>query len=208
MSLPHQARGGTRARKGISGFISILVAMAPPAPSEQPNDPPRTTDTVTSEVYDELRRIAQSAMNNERPGHTLQATALVNEVYVKLDASGRSWNSRAHFIAAASEAIRRILIDHARGRRATKRGGDQGRVPLDDAFAISGDATGAIDLLDLDEALTELTAMDPRLARVVELRFFGGLEVAEVADVLGFSKRTIEGDWSTAKAWLRSRLSE
>jgi len=180
--------------------------MAPPAPSEQPNDPPRTTDTVTSEVYDELRRIAQSAMNNERPGHTLQATALVNEVYLRLDASSRAWNSRAHFFAAASEAIRRILIDHARGRSAAKRGGALSRVPMDDALSIAG--TSDVDLLDLDDALRDLAALDPRLAKVVELRFFGGLDVSEVAEVLGFSKRTIEGDWTTARAWLRDRLKE
>ncbi|MDP7028897.1 MAG: ECF-type sigma factor [Phycisphaerales bacterium] len=174
--------------------------------SSQPDDRPPSSSTseVAGEVYDELRRIAQKAMNNERPGHTLQATALVNEVYLRLDASARRWHSRAHFFAAASEAIRRILIDHARSRGAAKRGGSLGRVPMDDGLALAG--TGAVDLLDLDAALQDLGDMDPRMARVVELRFFGGLDVAEVAEVLGFSKRTIENDWSTARAWLRGRL--
>ncbi len=178
--------------------------MPPPTPQPDNQPPSSSTSEVAGEVYDELRRIAQKAMNNERPGHTLQATALVNEVYLRLDASDRRWNSRAHFFAAAAEAIRRILIDHARSRGAAKRGGALGRVPMDDSLAIAG--AGDIDLLDLDEALKDLNDMDPRMARVVELRFFGGLDVAEVADVLGFSKRTIENDWTAARAWLRSRL--
>jgi RNA polymerase sigma factor (TIGR02999 family) len=175
-------------------------------PERQSQEPDTPTDEIVGEVYDELRRIAQKAMNEERVGHTLQATALVNEVYLRLDASGRQWHSRGHFFAAAAEAIRRILIDHARGRTAAKRGGGRGRVPLEDSLAVAGGSQDGVDIVDLDKALCELAEMDPRMAKVVELRFFGGLEVSEVADVLGFSKRTIEGDWATARAWLRSRL--
>jgi RNA polymerase sigma factor (TIGR02999 family) len=178
----------------------------PTTPDSDGNHAQRDTNALVGEVYDELRRIAQSAMNQERPGHTLQATALVNEIYVRLDASGRQWNSKAHFFAAAAEAIRRILIDHARSKSAAKRGGGRARIPMDDALAITG--AHGVDLLDLDDALQDLAEMDPRMAQVVELRFFGGLEVGEVAEVLGFSKRTIEGDWTTARAWLRSRLTE
>ncbi|MCP4759483.1 MAG: sigma-70 family RNA polymerase sigma factor [Planctomycetes bacterium] len=177
----------------------------PTTPDSDGDSAQRGTNELVGEVYDELRRIAQKAMNEERPGHTLQATALVNEIYVRLDASGRQWNSRAHFFAAAAEAIRRILIDHARSKSAAKRGGGRARIPMDDALAIAG--PHGVDLLDLDDALRELGKMDSRMAQVVELRFFGGLEVGEVAEVLGFSKRTIEGDWGTARAWLRSRLT-
>ena len=173
-------------------------------PPESPDN--RHTNELVDEVYDELRRITQRAMTNERAGHTLQATALVNEVYLRLDASDRRWNSRAHFFAAAAEAIRRILIDHARGKSAAKRGGGRKSVPMEDSLAVTGAAE--VDLLDLDAALIELNTMDPRMAEVVQLRFFGGLDVGEVADVLGFSKRTVEGDWTAARAWLRARLSE
>ncbi len=179
-----------------------------PTPPSEPDNGPDSAATckIVGEVYDELRRIAQHAMNNERAGHTLQATALVNEVYLRLEASDRRWNSRAHFFAAAAEAIRRILIDHARGKSAAKRGGGHVRIQMSDALAVAG--AGEVDLLDLDEALGELQKVDPRMAQIVELRFFGGLDVGEVADILGFSKRTIEGDWTTARAWLRSRLGE
>ena len=175
-------------------------------PESHSQEPQTPTNELVGEAYDELRRIAQRAMNEERVGHTLQATALVNEVYLKLDASGRQWHSRGHFFAAAAEAIRRILIDHARSKGTAKRGGGRGRVPLEDSLAVAGGGGRGVDIVDLDMALRELSEMDPRMAKVVELRFFGGLEVSEVADVLGFSKRTIEGDWTTARAWLRSRL--
>jgi RNA polymerase sigma-70 factor (ECF subfamily) len=205
VSLLIEARATTAIRNRLFETRSILGYNTVNTPENQPRDPDTPTDAIVGEVYNELRRIAQKAMNEERAGHTLQATALVNEVYLRLDASGRQWHSRGHFFAAASESIRRILIDHARGKGAAKRGGGRARVPLEDSLAVAGGTEG-VDIVDLDKALVELEEIDPRMAKVVELRFFGGLEVSEVAEVLGFSKRTIEGDWATARAWLRSRL--
>tara|TARA_B100000959_G_scaffold133634_1_gene140084 strand:+ start:1082 stop:1594 length:513 start_codon:yes stop_codon:yes gene_type:complete len=159
------------------------------------------------EVYDELRRLAESSMRQERAGHTLQATALVNEIYLRLGHQEEArWQSKAHFFAAAAQAIRRILIDHARKKNADKRGGNRGRVPLDDAMGIGGNTE--IEILDLDAALLDLEQVDKRAADVVALRFFGGLNMEEITNVLGVSKRTIEGDWTTARAWLRGRLEE
>jgi RNA polymerase sigma-70 factor (ECF subfamily) len=156
-------------------------------------------------VYQELHAIAEQHMRRERRDHTLQPTALVHEVYLRFNENGSTrWQSRAHFFAAAAESIRRILIDHARRHGAQKRGGDRRRVTLDDNLGVT-DGDG-IDLMALDGALNELGGFDPRAARVVELRFFGGLTVEETAGVLGLSKRTIEGDWTLARAWLRQKL--
>jgi RNA polymerase sigma factor (TIGR02999 family) len=157
-------------------------------------------------VYDELHALAEQHMRRERPDHTLQPTAIVHEVYRRLKEDGsRDWQTRSQFFAAAAESIRRILIDHARRHMAAKRGGDRRRCPLDDAIGITdGDV---IDLIELDAALCELAAFDERMARVVELRFFGGLTVQEVAEILGMSKRTIENDWMLARAWLRRALA-
>ncbi|MBC8202763.1 MAG: sigma-70 family RNA polymerase sigma factor [Planctomycetes bacterium] len=168
---------------------------------------PQPLNELMPEVYDELRQIAQRSMRHERVSHTLQATALVNEVYLRLGHQEEAkWQSRAHFFAAAAQAIRRILIDHARKKGADKRGGGQSRVSLEDAIGIGGGTE--VELLDLDEALSELEQLDARAAKVVALRFFGGLNMEEVSTVLGVSKRTVEGDWTTAKAWLRGRLDE
>ena len=160
-------------------------------------------------VYDQLRALAQAHLASERPGHTLQATALVHEAFIKL--AGQEdvrWQNRAHFFGVAAQAIRRILIDHARTRNRLKRGGDHARVPLDDAAALPGAANAAapIDLLALDEALVELSALDPRQARIVELRYFAGMSMKEIAEVTGVSLRTAEGDWAMARAWLRRAL--
>jgi RNA polymerase sigma-70 factor (ECF subfamily) len=156
-------------------------------------------------VYDELRRIASRHMRREGEGHTLQPTALVNEAYLKLvDQTRTEWESRTHFLCVASAAMRRILIDHARGRLRKKRGAEFRRVDIDDVLerAAASDA----DLLDLHEALERLAALDERQARVVELRFFGGLSVDEVAAALDVSRRTVEGEWTHAKAWLGREL--
>jgi RNA polymerase sigma-70 factor (ECF subfamily) len=160
-------------------------------------------------VYDELRQRARALMSRERPGHTLQATALVNEAYMRLvDQTRVSWRGRTHFLAVGALVMRRILVDHARGQRRDRRGGSQQRVTLSEAFAGPDDrGLSPEELLSLESALEELAALDTRQARVVELRAFGGLTVPEVARNLGVSVTTVEGDWRHARAWLRRRLS-
>src|SRR5262245_27060072 len=158
-------------------------------------------------VYDELRALARRYLKRERRDHTLQPTALVHEAFLRLvDQSRVNWAGRAHFYAVCAEAMRRILIDYARNRRRIKRGGGWQKILLDDAVAPLGDG-GEIDLVNLNEALDKLRELDPRQARIVELRFLGGMTVEEVASVLSLSKRTIEGDWTHAKAWLRKELA-
>ena len=155
-------------------------------------------------VYEELLRLAGSYMRNERRDHTLSATALVHEAYLKLADQDVAWQNRAHFFGTAAQAMRRILVDHARGHRAEKRGGHNAKVSLDEALLLS--SAESHDLIDLDEALTELAQMDPRLARVVELRFFAGLSVERTAKVLDCATRTVNRDWRTAQAWLVRKL--
>jgi RNA polymerase sigma factor (TIGR02999 family) len=158
-------------------------------------------------VYDELRRLAGSYMRRERVDHTLQATALVHEAYLKLvEQRSVDWQSRAHFFGVAAQLMRRILIDHARGHTRQKRGGEQKKVSLDEAFVFS--ERQADELLAVDDSLKRLEEIDPRQARVVELRFFGGLSVEEAAEVLGVSPKTVKRDWSVAKAWLYADLKE
>jgi RNA polymerase sigma-70 factor, ECF subfamily len=158
-------------------------------------------------VYDELRRLAGSYMRRERVDHTLQATALVHEAYLKLvEQRSVNWQSRAHFFGVAAQLMRRILIDHARGHTREKRGGEQKKVSLDEAFVFSEQQ--ADELLAVDDSLNRLEKIDPRQARVVELRFFGGLSVEEAAEVLGVSPKTVKRDWSVAKAWLYADLKE
>ncbi len=157
-------------------------------------------------VYAELRNIAAAQMRGERPDHTLQPTALVHEAYVRLVGSGsRSFEDRTHFINAASRVMRRVLIDHARARNAAKRGGNL-QVTLDEGIA--GRVETAVDALSLDDALTRLAAAEPRWAQVVELRFFGGLQIAEVAALLGVSAPTVKRDWQFARAWLARELGD
>jgi RNA polymerase sigma factor (TIGR02999 family) len=156
-------------------------------------------------VYDELRALAESYLKCERPDHTLQATALVHEAYVRLiKQEDVEWQNRAHFFAVAAQAIRRILVDHARGHERIKRGGRQERVQLDDDIAVLAERN--LDLLALDEALQSLAQLHPRQALIVELRFFGGLSLKEVAAYLDVSPRTVDGDWAMARAWLRREL--
>jgi RNA polymerase sigma-70 factor, ECF subfamily len=158
-------------------------------------------------VYEQLRKIAAKEMQCEAKGNSLQPTALVHEAYLKLVGQSRAeWQGRTHFIAVAAEAMRRILVDHARQRRAIKRGGARQRMTLDERLA--GEWQADEDVLALEAALEKLSALDPRQAKIVELRFFGGLQVAEVAEALGMSKRSVEREWTMIRAWLRRELSE
>ena len=164
-------------------------------------------DRLLPIVYDELRRQAARELRGERAGHTLQPTALVHEVYLRLAQPRRvPWESRAEFFAAAAQAMRRILVDHARKRAAGKRAGNWTRIELADEVAIEG--RPELDLLALDDALEGLAELDPRHARIVELRFFGGLSVPEAASVLKVSTATVKRDWSLARAWLLRRLEQ
>src|SRR5215217_5152497 len=157
-------------------------------------------------VYEDFRALALRHLARERAGHTLQPTALVHEAYLKLvDQTRVNWQGRTHFFAVGAQAMRRILVEHARSRRREKRGGDRQRMELDEAAALAPER--GVDLLDLDEALKRLEALDERQARVVELRFFGGMNMEEVALTLGVSKRTAEGDWRMARAWLHRELA-
>ena len=157
-------------------------------------------------VYEELRRLAHHYMRRERPGHTLQTAALVNEVYLRLvDHKGMQWQNRAHFYAVAAQAMRRILVDHARSRNYLKRGGNVKMIRLEEAATVV--QKQAADLVALDDALSELAAIDPRKSQIVEMRYFGGMSVQETAEVLGVSPVTVMRDWSTAKAWLLRAMS-
>ena len=166
-------------------------------------------DRLTTLVYDELRRMARRHMRKEAAGNTLQTTALVNEAYLRLvDMKDAGWQDRTHFFAVSAQVMRRILVDAARARGAAKRGGAGGRVAGVDLDRIPSVDTGrAAELVALDDALEELARMDPRKARVVELRFFGGLSVEETAAVLRVSQQTVLRDWKLAKAWLTRSLS-
>jgi RNA polymerase sigma factor (TIGR02999 family) len=158
-------------------------------------------------LYDELHGVAERCFRNQPADHTLQPTALISEAYLKLiDAQDRQWADRRHFVAVAARAMRQILIDHARAKGALKRKGSGRRVALESAPGI--EPTMTLDVLALDEALRELSRVDPRQAQVVELRFFAGLSVQETAEALGVSDRTVEIDWRMARAWLSRALSD
>jgi RNA polymerase sigma-70 factor (ECF subfamily) len=158
-------------------------------------------------VYNELRRLAGAYMRRERPDHTLQATALVHEAYFRLvDQKSVDWQNRAHFFGVAAHVMRRLLIDHARGHGREKRGGGRAEVSLDEAALVSPQQSAQ--LLDLDVALHRLAQLDPRQAKIVELRFFAGLSVEETAWLLNISDKTVKRDWSVAKAWLHAELSK
>ncbi|MEL6712553.1 MAG: ECF-type sigma factor [Planctomycetota bacterium] len=185
----------------------------PPAPPHgtPPPDAPRSAAPGAAElldvVYDELRSLASSYLARERSDHTLQPTALVHEAFVRLSPQRKSWSSRGEFLGVAAMAMRRILVDHARGAQRAKRGGEVRRVDLD-LETVESDVGAPVDVLRLDEALDRLAALSPRQARVVELRFFGGMTNGEVADVLDVSYRTVENDWRFARAWLRDRMKD
>lgn len=163
--------------------------------------------TLMPLLYDELHRLAVYYMRNERAGHTLQPTALVNEAYIRLiDQRESDWQNRAHFIAVAAQAMRRVLIDHARSKQRVKRGGLQVKVALEDVALAAGDQPQ--DLVALDAALERLAKVDARQSRIVELRYFGGLTVEQTAEVLGISAPTVKRDWAVARAWLHRELRE
>lgn len=167
----------------------------------------RALDRLTPLVYEELRQQAARYLRRERPGHTMQTTALINEAYLRLiDAREVRWQGRAHFFAIAANLMRRILVDHARQRNAAKRGGSPVHVTLDRIVATAKQSN--IDVLAIDEALTKLAAIDRQQAQIVELRFFSGLSVEETAAALGISPRTVKRDWSVARAWLRREIGE
>ena len=156
-------------------------------------------------VYEELRRLARSYLQRERSGHTLQATGLVHEAYLRLvDQKTTNWKNRAHFFGVAATMMRRILVDHARHHRAEKRGGEWNQVTFDEAVAFS--PTRNINVIALDDALRDLATLNPQHSQIVELRFFGGLTVEEVAEVLDTSQRTVEREWRMARAWLRRQI--
>ncbi|MEN3327404.1 MAG: hypothetical protein V7638_2211 [Acidobacteriota bacterium] len=158
-------------------------------------------------VHSELRRIAQRQMSQERPGHTLQATALVNEAYLKLAGQqGFDWQNRAHFFAVCAQVMRHILIDHARAHARDKRGGGAVKVSLNDALVVAEDQ--ASHFIALDEALRTLERLDPQKGKIVELRYFGGLSVEEVGEVMNISPRTVRREWQRAKAWLYRMMTE
>ncbi|MFN0166020.1 MAG: sigma-70 family RNA polymerase sigma factor [Bryobacteraceae bacterium] len=164
-------------------------------------------DRLIPLVYRELRRLAGYYMRGERPGHTLQATALVHEAFLLLvDQSRADWQNRAQFMGVAGQLMRRLLVDHARRRKAVKRGGfpltlDEGR------FDLGADLAQTEEILAVDEVLARLADLDPQQAKVVELRYFGGLSIEETAEALGISTRTVKRDWTMAKAWLRGQLA-
>ncbi len=164
-------------------------------------------DALLPFVYEELRRQASRYLRRERAGHTLQTTALIHEAYLKLiDQRAVNWQNRAHFFGIAAQAMRRILVDYARGRHRAKRGGIGEDLPLEEAaLVVSGERN--IDLVALDEALTRLAEFDKRQARIVELRYFSGLSIEETAEVLRISPATVKSDWNVAKAWLRHEIT-
>jgi RNA polymerase sigma-70 factor, ECF subfamily len=158
-------------------------------------------------LYDELRRLASSYLRRERPDHTLQPTALVHEAYLRLvEQSQQNWQNRAHFLAVSAHVMRQILVDHARQRKAAKRGGQERPLPLDETM-VPG-TQRAEELVALDDALCRLETIDQRQSQVVELRFFGGLTEEEISHILGISVRTIKRDWNVARAWLHAEMTK
>ena len=169
-------------------------------------DEPKALESLLPLVYRELHRLAVNFFGRERSGHTLQPTALVNEVYLRLVKQDQaSWQSRAQFFAIAAQMMRRILVSHARARQAAKRGGGQQRITLEEGMVIAPERD--VNLINLDEALTKLETIDPDKSRMVELRFFSGLSVEETAEVMGVSPRTVDRQWQTVKAWLHREMS-
>jgi RNA polymerase sigma factor (TIGR02999 family) len=157
-------------------------------------------------IYPELRSLARSYLAQERPDHTLQATALVHEAYLRLGSGSGPWENRGHFFRVAAKTMRRLLVNHAIMKKAAKRGGAQNRIELDEITAAIPDRD--VDLVDLDEALTKLKSLGAQKAKIVELRFFGGCSIEETAEVLGLSARTVDRQWRFARAWLRDQLDE
>jgi RNA polymerase sigma factor (TIGR02999 family) len=167
---------------------------------------PNDADALAPLVYDELRRIAAGYMRRERPGQTLQATALVNEAYIRLAHAGTPWHDKRHFVGIAARSMRQILVERARARGAQKRWAGLNRVSLSDSLAVAADQETMLPALD--DALTRLEAIDAEQARIVELRFFAGLSIEETADAIGVSPATLKRRWSLARAWLFRELSD
>lgn len=187
--------------------ITQLLSRA----SEGGADGRQATDELLPLVYEELRRLAAQHLAEERVGHTLQPTALAHEAYLRLVGPGGTWESRAHFFGAAARAIRRILVDHARAKGRTKRGGGMEVQVLNEDVPASGArggsaSTSLLDLVALDDAMERLAALDAQKARIVEMRFFGGLTLQEVATALGISESTVVRDWQFARVWLFRQL--
>ena len=163
------------------------------------------TEVMIGAAYDELRRLARNYLRRERSDHTLQPTGLVNEAYLRLVEQKRTrWQNRAHFVGIAAQLMRRVLREHARGKHAAKRGGHAPKVMIEDAAAITGGSV--VEFLEIEEALTRLAELDPEAARVVELRFYGGLSVEETAELLSISATTVKRHWTVAKAYLYQQL--
>lgn len=201
VSVGHDHPGGRLSTPPRSEVTAILHRLA-----RDPGASPEDAERLLALVYDELRALADALMRRERPGHTLQPTILVHDAWLRLvDARGVDWQDRSHFFGIAARAMRQLLVDHARKRLAVRRGGGGWtRVSLSEAEAATADD---VEVLALHEAMLRLTAVDPRAARVVELRVFGGLKVEEVAHLLGVSPRTVDGDWSMARLWLKRELA-
>ena len=190
----------------INSLACARRARHHPATMEIPDETIGEPDRLLPIVYAELRRLAASYLRRERPGHTLQPTALVHEAYVRLmDQRQIDWSNRAQFMGLAAVMMRRVLVNHARDRVADKRGGGAEHVPL----TLAGEGIGAeeVNLLDLHDALNRLTESDPRKGRIVELKFFGGLTTEEIAEMLNVSVATVERDWKFARAWLYRAVS-
>ncbi len=188
----------------IATHTTISGESQPPADTRaMPAD--REFTELVARVYDELRDLAGKMFRRERADHTLQPTALVHEVFMRLQGAGTDYADRAHFVATAARAMRHVLVNHAIHRNTAKRGGRWSRVEMDDAVELFEQPS--LDLAALDDALIELESFDPRQARLVELRFFGGLTVSECAQALGVSQRTTEREWALARAWLHTRVA-
>jgi RNA polymerase sigma-70 factor, ECF subfamily len=165
---------------------------------------PQAAQHLLPLVYDELHRLAQAYMRRERPDHTLQATALINEAYLRLAGEQIDWQNRQHFIGLSAQVMRRVLVDYARAHRAEQRGGDLQRVEMNEELAVSPDKLAEVQ--QIDELLSKLEKEKPRQAKIVELRYFGGLTFEEIADLLEITSRTAKGDWALARIWLLHQL--
>ena len=189
---------GATAEGGSNAVTELLIDWS--------NGDESAFDKLAPLVYEELRKLANHSFKSERPGHTLQSTELVHETYLRMiDQRRVHWQNRSHFYGIASQLMRRILVDHARAQQAAKRGSGR-KLSLDEAQGMA--AHSELDLIELDHALARLAAMDPRQARIVELRFFGGLTIEETGEVLGISQATVKREWTMAKAWLYGELSD
>jgi RNA polymerase sigma-70 factor (ECF subfamily) len=196
--MAHQSMGANSSHPAPDTDVTILLAQLVDGDQQ-------AAARLVPLVYRELRQMAARYMRRERVDHTLQTTALVHEAYLKLvDQTSAGWQNRAHFFAVASQVMRHILVDHARGHMRDKRGGGQPVLQLDEGLVFSPEQSE--ELLEVDAALHRLSELDPRQGKIVELRFFGGLTVEETAAVLGVSPKTVKRDWSVAKAWLHGEL--